>query len=119
MNRILVVDDEYDLRRAVKVILESEGYAVFECEHGQEALDSLQTETPDLILLDVMMPFVGGLEVLERLRSWPGKEKVPVILMSGVVPQLKAGGARWDATLQKPFDIDTLLETVAAQLKSG
>lgn len=117
MSRILVVDDEFDLRRAVRVILESEGYEVSECDDGREALDTLQNTSPDLILLDVMMPFVNGLEVLKQLRQLPEKRMIPVILMTGIVPQRAADAAQWDALLQKPFDIDTLIDTVARQLE--
>ena len=115
-QRILVVDDELDILHAVAGILEDEGYEVIACGSGREALaalSSLSSLRPSLVLLDVMMPYMSGYEVLETLKAIPGMEGVPVILMSAVEPRQKdTKGARWKAFLRKPFHLDKLLSTV-------
>ena len=112
-QRILVVDDELDILHAVAGILEDEGYEVIACGSGREALAALSLARPSLILLDVMMPYMSGYEVLETLKAIPGMDGVPVILMSAVEPREKdTKGARWKAFLRKPFHLDKLLSTV-------
>jgi DNA-binding response OmpR family regulator len=66
MSDILIVEDDKDLNSAYKVILESEKYKVKTAYNGQEALEILKNFTPDLILLDLLMPIMGGLELLEK-----------------------------------------------------
>jgi len=66
MARILIVEDDSDLNNAYKIILENEGYDVVSVFNGQEALDALKTFNPDLILLDLLMPVMGGLQFLQE-----------------------------------------------------
>lgn len=110
-QRILVVDDELDILYAVRGILEDEGYEVTACGSGREALSALSGDRPSLILLDVMMPYMSGYEVLESLRAMPGMADVPVVMMSAVEPREAKGGG-WKAFLRKPFHLDKLLTTV-------
>jgi CheY-like chemotaxis protein len=110
-QRILVVDDELDILHAVAGILEDEGYEVIACGSGREALAALSLARPSLILLDVMMPYMSGYEVLDSMKAMPALDGVPVVLMSAVEPNHKRS-ASWKAFLRKPFHLDKLLATV-------
>jgi len=80
-SRILVVDDEVAIRESLRMTLEYEGYECLLAATGQEALSLAERETPDLVLLDVKMPGMDGIDVLERLRAM--NEALPVIVVSG------------------------------------
>ena len=79
---ILVADDEANIARLVQLNLEREGYSVVTAADGREALEKVAVSKPDLILLDVMMPHVDGFEVLKRLKSDPGTQDIPVIMLT-------------------------------------
>ena len=79
---ILVVDDDKNSRDMLKDILEPEGHDITLAEHGEEALELLKDDNPDLILLDVMMPGIDGLEVCKRIKSDPELSHIPVILVT-------------------------------------
>jgi DNA-binding response OmpR family regulator len=116
---ILVVDDAPDILRLMELFLKSEGYRVVSARSGDEALRLATAERPDLIILDVMMPGIGGLEVCERLRSRSETADVPVIMLSALtqppdrVKGLRAGA---DDYVTKPPDRDELLARVAIHL---
>jgi len=112
VKTILVGDDECDLARTLQAILEGEGYQVRTCANGREVLDCLQGQKADLVLLDVMMPSLSGLEVLRALRAAPGQSGLPVVLMSAVLPKVRREDYCWDVFLRKPFTIETLVGTV-------
>ncbi len=112
MKNILVVDDEFDLTGTLQAILEGEGYRADVCPNGREALERLRTAKPDLVLMDVMMPALSGLEVLQSMRQTAGFDKVPVVLMSVIPPRLKQDDYGWQAFLRKPFSLHTLVATV-------
>ena len=82
MARILVVDDSPDVRLALVSTLEDEGHLVFEAEDGDQVLDMTLSEAPELILLDVMMPRVNGIEALASLKADTRTAHVPVIMVS-------------------------------------
>ena len=79
--RILVVDDEAEIRRSVRMILEYEGYEVLEASSGPDGIAIAERETPDLVFLDIKMPGMDGLDVLQRLRAL--NEALPVVIISG------------------------------------
>ncbi len=81
-KKILVVDDEESIRTVVSFTLEQAGYHVETAANGDEALEKVYAQTPDLILLDLMMPMVDGWEVLRLLRANPETEKIPVVLLT-------------------------------------
>ncbi len=115
MVRVLVVDDDATIRAMETRILCEAGYDVVVAKDGRSALD-LATETlPDLILLDVMMPGLSGLEVARLLRASPATKKIPVLFVtsrtraSAMNDGFKAGGS---AYLTKPFTRKRLLELV-------
>ncbi|MFM2152020.1 MAG: hypothetical protein RL199_455 [Pseudomonadota bacterium] len=115
-RRVLVVEDTTDIRELLVDILSGEGYGVEACANGAEALARLSAGRYDLVLLDLMMPVMDGLQLLEELRR-SGGQPPPVVVMSaferfrGEVAEL---GAR--AFISKPVDIDRLLDAVARHL---
>ncbi|TSA16308.1 sigma-54-dependent Fis family transcriptional regulator [bacterium] len=120
MKTILVVDDEKSVRDSLKMVLEFESYEVLFAENGQEALRHLTTASIDLILLDVKMAGMDGLEVLQRVRQ--KRSELPVIMISGhgtietAVEATKLGAFDF---LAKPLDRDKLLVTVRNALQQA
>ena len=112
MKLVLVVDDEFDLSNTLRAILEGEGYHVETSADGRDALERLKASPPDLVLMDVMMPLLSGLEVLQVMRRTPGLDGVPVILMSVITPSVKRSDYEWQAFLKKPFTLQSLVKTV-------
>ena len=81
--RVLVVDDDEAVRTLASWQLESDGFTVAQAGDGDEALTAIDTERPDLVVLDLSMPGLGGLDVLRRVRGAPVTEALPVIVLSG------------------------------------
>lgn len=115
-KRILYIEDEPDLQWLVKHILESAGgFEVMVCGSGAEGLRKLEEFTPDLILLDVMMPEMDGFSVLRALRTRPENTAVPVVFLTArtqVGDEYLALGA--NGVIAKPFEPSRLLEQVRA-----
>ena len=82
MGKILVADDEPDMRALLADLLEAAGHQVTEAENGQAAVQQVQRELPDLVLLDVLMPMMSGIQVLQRLRNDPATKNLPVIMLT-------------------------------------
>jgi CheY-like chemotaxis protein len=116
MKTILVVDDEPDILGALELFLEMEGYRVMTASDGQEAITKLADVRPDLVLSDVMMPFLNGIELLQHVKSDRGLQNIPVVLMSAGRPAGWKCGATGDAFLPKPLDLDHLLRTIQQEL---
>lgn len=119
MAKILVVDDDAVIQQLIEVNLELEGYEVDKASNGQEALDKVAQDAPDLILLDVMMPRMNGRDVCRMLKSDPKTKGIPVIFLSARAQDMdvEAGlelGA--DAYVTKPFDPGMLLDTISELL---
>jgi two-component system KDP operon response regulator KdpE len=116
-STILVVDDEPQLRRAMKATLTDLGYSVIESKSGEEALEALRHDTPDLVLLDLNMPGIGGLETCRAIRE---TSEVPIIVLSvrnterDKVQVLDAGA---DDYVTKPFGIQELLARIRAAIR--
>jgi excisionase family DNA binding protein len=116
---VLIVDDDARLREFVRVNLEAEGYEVREAGDGEEALAALGERSPDLILLDVMMPQVDGWETLRRIQEHTGVGAIPVIMFSGQVDERSAAEAESRGAqgfIGKPFDPRSLIESTKQQL---
>jgi excisionase family DNA binding protein len=117
---VLVVDDDARLREFVRVNLEMDGYAVREAASADEGLRALEKESPDLILLDVMMPKVDGWEMLRRVQERHGVGSIPVIMFSGKLNEGAASTAEQrgvQAFLGKPFDPKQLIERTKQLLR--
>ena len=119
MKTILVVEDEFDLSGTLRAILEGEGYRVMTCPNGKEALERMQTARPDLVLMDVMMPMLSGLDVLRTIRRMAGLEAIPVVLMSSAFPGGKPEESSWQAFLRKPFSLSALVGTIERLIGKG
>jgi DNA-binding response OmpR family regulator len=116
---ILIADDEPNIVLAIEFVLQEEGYRVRVARDGQEALDAIAAELPDLLLLDVMLPRLSGFEVCQRIRANPGWRGLRVVMLSakGRDVEVQKGLALGaDAYVTKPFAIDELLAEVARQL---
>jgi DNA-binding response OmpR family regulator len=122
MTRILVVDDEQDLVWAVRRSLNDEGWEVLTAFDGQQAIAIAQTHQVDLILLDIVMPELDGLEVCRRLRQDPRMAAVPILFatvrreIDDLVTGLNEGA---DDYIAKPFDLKELKARVSALLRRG
>ena len=115
--RVLIVDDEPQIRRALRTALTGHGYAVEVAHDGEAALVAIATAPPDVVVLDLAMPGVDGLEVIRQTRAW---SSVPIIVVSArdrdadKVAALDIGA---DDYLTKPFSIDELLARLRAVLR--
>jgi excisionase family DNA binding protein len=107
---VLVVDDDARIREYVRVNLEMEGYLVREASSADEALQAIEDQAPELVLLDVVMPGVDGWQMLQRMQERHGS--IPVIMFSGKVDEQSAADARErgaQAFVGKPFDPQELI----------
>jgi DNA-binding response OmpR family regulator len=119
---ILVADDEQDIRELVAYRLSRSGYTIIEARDGEEAFQLAADQSPDMAVLDVMMPRLNGFDLTERLRLTPATERLPILLMSASVQEADisrgfAAGA--DGYLTKPFTPDQLLTRVQDVLSRG
>lgn len=119
-RRILAVDDEPSIVRLVTAALSARGYEVIAAHDGQDALDKVALEKPDLIVLDIMMPRMDGREVARRLAANPSTAKIPIIFLSAIGDldsQLDTLEEMKDVEyLTKPFDVKELGDYVDAML---
>ncbi|UCE99530.1 MAG: response regulator [Planctomycetota bacterium] len=117
--KILVVDDEPDFVSSVQCRLEWCGYEVINAANGEEALEKVRNEKPDLVLLDTSMPVMNGHEVLDRLAKNPDLRDIPVIMVTALCePQdiTKASSYGIVDYVAKPFDFTELLRKIADTL---
>src|SRR5262249_5775531 len=118
--RILLIEDNHNLREEIINVLELEGFEVRTAETGRVGLERIQEEIPDLVLCDLMMPDMDGYETLKAIRSHPATLKLPVILLTARDDdQCRTKGAELGADdyVTKPFRIPDLLRAVEAVTK--
>ena len=116
-KRILIVDDEVSILKFLRSNLEDRGYAVISASNGEEALNTIEMELPDLIVLDVMMPKMDGFEVCRRLREW---SHIPIIMLSArgdEKDKVKCLDLGADDYIVKPFGASELMARVSAVLR--
>jgi two-component system phosphate regulon response regulator PhoB len=119
-QRILVVDDEPDLRELLRVTLQQAGYRVDAAAAGREALDSLRRDPPDLVVLDLMLPDFSGTEICRRIRESPELSHLPVVMLtarSDEVDRVVGFEVGADDYVTKPFSPRELLLRVRAVLR--
>ena len=104
MATILIVEDEQPVRDMLAMLLEEDGYDVLQAIHGQQALMLVDAHRPDLVISDVMMPVLDGIELCRRLKSNQRTEGIPIILMTSAARQA-ALTAKPDGFIEKPFQI--------------
>ena len=117
---ILIVEDNDEVRELLKVILCGRGFEVEDTAHGQEAIDICEDRTPDLVVLDLTLPDIDGLEVCRRIKSFSRMESVPILICSArahVSERVKGLEAGADDYLTKPFDPAELVARVKVLLK--
>ena len=114
-KKILAVDDERHIVRLVEVNLARAGYNVVTAFDGREALQKVESEKPDLVVLDVMMPFMDGFEVLRNLKANPETAEIPVIMLTAKAQDadvFRGWQSGVDCYLTKPFNPMELLTFV-------
>jgi two-component system phosphate regulon response regulator PhoB len=119
MTTILIADDDPDIRDLVAFKLEQAGFAITAVDNGLAALSAARDAPPDLIVLDVMMPGMSGIDVCRELRAHPPTARLPVILLTARVPvgDMEVGfGAGADDYVVKPFSPRELISRVTALL---
>ena len=122
MTRVLLVDDDDELRRAIREVLEAAAYEVVEASDGQEALALHRARPADIVLTDVFMPNMDGLELIEALRRL--KRDTRVVAFTGSRPRTKdyllaASATGADRTLAKPFSSQLLVDTLRSLESPG
>ncbi len=117
MPTILVVDDEVVLAEVIQRMLKRAGYHVLLAANGREALQRVAEARPDLVLSDVMMPVLNGIELCRALAADPTYQTIPVVLMTAGHANLLSNDGHAVATLGKPFDYALLLATIAQYVR--
>ncbi len=121
-KRILLVDDEPDFVETVEFFLSGSDYRVFVAKNGKEALEQVRSQKPDLVLLDVMMPEMDGLETCKRLKNDPATNSIPIIMLTAkgrkedVVDAIAAGS---NSYIVKPFNLSDLIERIEKVFSDG
>ncbi len=123
MAKIMIVDDEPEIVFLVRKLLEKENYEVSAASTGEECLERLKNDAPDLVLMDIMMPGMGGWEACRKIKEDPKTKHIPVAMLT-----VRSGGedversfhfANCDAHISKPIDKEKLLSTIAWLLKNA
>jgi len=114
-KKILIVEDEESLLKLESILLTSKGYDVRGVLNGQQALEAIQEERPDLVLLDIMLPEIDGFEVCQRIKDNPDTRSIPVIMLTAKksredMARGEKVGADWYIT--KPFKSVMVIETI-------
>src|SRR3989338_8214737 len=119
-KKILLVDDEEDIIKMNMLRLIESNYEVISAADGREALEKAEKEIPDLILLDVVMSGMDGIQTLVKLKSNPVTSRIPVIMLSGIGEKAALNKARVSGAadfIDKPFNAEMLLEAIKKNLK--
>ncbi len=114
---ILLIEDEPQIRRFVRTALQAEGWQVFEAEHGQRGLIDAATRAPDLMIVDLGLPDMDGLQVIQDLRTWSAMPIIVLSARSDEHDKIEALDAGADDYLTKPFSVGELLARVRAHLR--
>ena len=114
-QKIMVVEDEESLLKLESILLTSRGYQVCSMRNGKEALECIEKEKPDLVLLDVMLPEVDGFEVCRQIKENPLTGHIPVVLLTakkGREDMAKGEEVKADWYITKPFKSAMVIETI-------
>ena len=120
-RKILVVEDDADQLETIRLVLEKAGFAIGTAANGTDALVKTRSISPDLIILDLMLPGLNGFDICETLRKNPATASVPVIMLTGLCSQfgrlagLESGA---DDFLTKPFKVEELVSKVDKLLRA-
>jgi len=113
-KKIMIVDDEEDIRISVGQIFEISGYEVTKAEDGNDCINKLERETPDIVILDIMMPGMSGWDVAARIKENPKWNNIPIVFLTakGDEMSIGMGGLASEEYIVKPFNIVELKEKV-------
>jgi CheY-like chemotaxis protein len=115
---VLIVEDDADLRQAVAEVIEDQGYACRHARNGIEAMAALNLERPDLLIADLIMPLMSGIDLLARLREHPSYRDIPVIAMTAASDRML--GVKLNVpVLDKPIDLPVLRQMLARYCPLG
>lgn len=119
-KKVLIVEDNEDTRGFMKFLVESYGYQVVEAADGIEALERFKRQDPDIILMDVSLPFVDGLTAAKAIREIDLSKRVPIIILTALGKSCyeQAIAAGCDDFLSKPLDLDALQPLMEKYLKT-
>ena len=120
MALILIIDDEFSVAEIIEAILTDAGYEVVTASNGRQGLERAKEKRPDLILLDFMMPIMGGSSTIKALREEPGLRDIPVVVMSSLPESTVSRSAKggYVAFLRKPFKMRDVLDVVSGALSA-
>jgi len=108
LANILVVDDDPDIQEAVKIVLETQPYELTFASDGEECLEQVKKNTPDLIILDLLMPKKDGFEVIKELRGYHNYPRIPILILT--VVKKEAGDRRYELETGLSMDVDDYIE---------
>lgn len=121
-KKILIVDDEADMLSLLETRLAAAGYSIITARDGKEGLRMAREERPDLAILDIMMPGLGGGEVAEIMKSDPGTKDIPVLFLTCLYTKEEESSQGHDIKgnffIAKPFDQDELLSEIKTRLNN-
>ena len=118
-KRILVVEDQEDNRQILRDLLSNAGYDMVEAEDGQQALEAVTRQRPDLILMDIQLPIMDGYEATRRIKADPALKTIPIIVVTSYAlsgDEDKARAAGCDAYVTKPYSPRALLAKIREDL---
>ena len=120
MALILIIDDEFSVAEVVEAILTDAGHEVVTASNGQQGLERAKEKRPDLVLLDFMMPIMGGPSTIKALREEPELRDVPIIVMSSLPESTVSSSAKGEyvAFLRKPFRMRRVIDIVNGALRT-
>lgn len=117
---ILIVEDEESLQTVLKAKLSEEGFKVSAVSNGQECLEKIQEDKPDMIILDLIMPVMGGVETLDKLRSDEKTKEIPVLILTNISDMEKVSEVvekgYFDFLIKTDNTLDQIVEKVKAKL---
>jgi two-component system response regulator ResD len=114
-HSVLIVDDDKELRTIYRMILENADYTVYEAANGAEALKFLMNQTPDVLVMDMLMPMLGGEAVMQRVRQMPALKKMRIVVLTAY-PRFRESALDFhvDQFLVKPITPDDLVQGLTA-----
>jgi CheY-like chemotaxis protein len=120
-RRVLVIDDDDDARHVLQLLLKSQGYEVETAANGEEGLKKIARRLPDLIIVDVMMPGINGVQMTRKLKKHPRTACIPLIMLTALTERKYMQAALFeldvDYYITKPFDHDDLMDKVQQAIR--
>lgn len=120
--KVLVVDDKLELCESIAEILELDGHEVTKCSNGKQAIDSIYSLSPELIITDILMPEKDGYELILEIRKKPQTQHIPIIVISAMAAEYEIQTALnfgANSYLLKPFSSDELRQSITQAIRSS